>query len=170
MTLLRRRAIGFIFRCTIIYGIGGWLLLSFPNVLPKLPVVGPKFEKSIMKRISGHRQRAAQLQAIIDATHDEFGRPPLVITRYYMDAALDAFYLPGHPQVFNAGTMTGQRPTSYDFWPSNDLSSPALLNRSAVMDGYSPTHPWDQVLRFDSITPVTGAKIFQARNYRGIAR
>lgn len=166
---VRRRggALPFVFRCTIIYGIGGWLLLSFPNVLPKLPMVGPKFEKSIMKRISGHRQHAVALQAIIAATRDESGRPPLLITRYYMDAALDAFYLPRHPQVFNAGTMTGQRPTSYDFWPANDLSVPSLLGRSAVMDGYSPAHPWDQVLRFDSITPIPGAKIFQARGYRG---
>ena len=66
--------------------------------------------------------------------------------------------------------MTGQRPTSYDFWPSNDLSSPALLGRSAVMDGVSPTHPWEQVLRFDSIRPAAGVKIFQARDYRGVAR
>ena len=166
----RRSALPLVFRCTIIYGIGGWLLLSFPNVLPKLPIVGPKFEKSIMKRISGHRAHAAALQAVIDATHDDSGRPPLIITRYYMDAALDAFYLPGHPQVFNAGTMTGQRPTSYDFWPSNDLSSPSLFGRSAVMDGYSPTHPWDHVLRFDSITPIPAAKIFQARGYHGLAR
>jgi 4-amino-4-deoxy-L-arabinose transferase-like glycosyltransferase len=170
ITMQRRSAFPLVLRCTIIYGIGGWLLLSFPNVLPKLPVVGPKFEKSVMKRISGHRQRAAALQAIIDATRDDSDRPPLVITRYYMDAALDAFYLPGHPQVFNAGAMTGQRPTSYDFWPSNDLSSPALLGRSAVMDGVSPTHPWEQVLRFDSIRPAAGVKIFQARDYRGVAR
>jgi hypothetical protein len=166
----QRSAMRLAFRAAIIYGVGGWLVLSFPNVLPKLPVVGPKFEKSVMKRISGHRQKAAALQAIIDATHDDTGRPPLIITRYYMDAALDAFYLPGHPSVFNAGTMTGQRATSYDFWPSNDLSSPSLVGRTAVLDGYSPTHPWDHVLRFDSITPVPGVKVFQAHGYRGVAR
>jgi hypothetical protein len=66
--------------------------------------------------------------------------------------------------------MTGQRPTSYDFWPANDLSSPSLIGRSAVLDGYSPTHPWDHVLRFDTITPIAGVKVFQAHGYRGVAR
>jgi len=154
----------------VVYGLCGWLLLSFPNVLPMLPVVGPKFEKSVMRRISGHRRKAAELQAALGANRDQQGRLPIVVTRYYMDAALDAFYLPGHPTVFNAGTMTGQRPTSYDFWPGNDLRSPAIVGRTAILDGHSPTHPWDQVLRFEQLTPTAEGRLFVGRDYRGIAR
>jgi len=144
-------------------------VLSFPNFLAALPVVGANFEKSVIKRLAGHREKARQIQALIDANHDDQGRPPLVITRYYMDAALDAFYLPGHPNVFNAGTLTGQRPTSYDFWPANDLSSPALLGRSAILDGHSPTRPWDHVLRFESVVRVDNTNHFIGRSYAGLA-
>jgi hypothetical protein len=95
----------------VVYGLIGWLVLSFPSFLTALPVVGANFEKSVMKRLAGHRENARQIQALIEANRDDQGRPPPVITRYYMDAALDAFYLPGHPNVYNAGTLTGQRPT-----------------------------------------------------------
>jgi hypothetical protein len=154
----------------VVYGVIGWLVLSFPNFLAAIPVVGANFEKSVIKRIVGHRQKARQLQAMIDANRDEQGRPPLVITRYYMDAALDAFYLPGHPNVYNAGTLTGQRPTSYDFWPANDLSAPSLLGRIAILDGHSPTRPWEHILRFESIDRVDDSNRFIGRGYGGLAR
>jgi hypothetical protein len=155
-------------RATLLYGLGGWLVVSFPTFLASLPVVGPKFEKSVMRRVSGHRAHAAELGRFIDANPDLNGRAPLVITRYYMDAALDAFYLPGHPVVINAGTLTGQRPTSYDYWADNDLTDPALLGRNAVMDGGSPTRPWPTVLKFDVLRRVPDAHYTIGTGYRGV--
>jgi hypothetical protein len=154
-------------RIWLIYGAAGCLLISFPNVLSALPVVGGKFEQRVMKRVTGHREHATELQTLIDANHDPQGRPPLIITRYYMDTALDAFYLPGRPHVFDAGVLTGQRPTSYEFWPDNDLSSAELLGRSAVLDGFSPTRPWDRVLRFRSLRRIEGTRCFVAEGYQG---
>jgi 4-amino-4-deoxy-L-arabinose transferase-like glycosyltransferase len=164
----RRRLLTESYKIALGYGAAGWFILCFPNLLCRLPVVGASFERSVMRRIAGHQRDAQGLDAIIVSNVDSQGRPPIIITRYYQDAALDAYYLPGRPKVYNAGTLTGQRMTSYDFWPDLSLTSPQLLGRTAVLDGGSPTRPWPLVLRFDRIRPIEGTRRFVGVSFGGV--
>ncbi len=150
------------------YGAIAWVIIAFPNMLGHLPYLGGMFQGSVLKRISGHRAHAAELAARIDSHRDPSGLPTIVITRYYQEASLDAFYLPGQPVVFNAGTATGQRMTSYDFWPATDVNAPELKGRYAVLDGHSPTRPWDTVIKYKSLLRVPKTKFTLVTGYGGL--
>ena len=50
-----------------------------------------------------------------------------------MDAALDAFYLPGHPVTTTYGKYVGKRSTTFDQWPDTSLDNPAHLERSLLV-------------------------------------
>ncbi|HMB96118.1 MAG TPA: hypothetical protein VKK61_08780, partial [Tepidisphaeraceae bacterium] len=149
----------------IIYGIGGWLVLSFPTVLSHLPVVGARFEKSIIRRFTGHREAAAELRSVLENLKTPDGRAPLVVTRHYMQAALDCFYLPDHPVIYTAGKYLGKRSTTFDQWPDTNLENPALYGRTLLLDGEGDI-PWERALIFDKREPVTN-EYFIAANYRG---
>src|SRR4051812_1186630 len=71
----------------VVYGLIAWLLLSFPTVLGRLPLVGQRVQTTLLKRITGHREAAADLQAELAALSTPRGRPPPLATRHYMPAA-----------------------------------------------------------------------------------
>jgi 4-amino-4-deoxy-L-arabinose transferase-like glycosyltransferase len=150
----------------IIYGLGGWLILSFPNALAALPVAGPWFQRAVLKRISGHRAEALALRAALDSVSTPDALPPHIVARHYQNASLFAFYLPGHPPVSAAGSYLGHRPSSFDQWPDTTLDNPDLIGRSLLLEGKSDTK-WDQALRFDRIEPIVEDKFYFATNYRG---
>ena len=151
----------------LVYGVAGALAISFPQVLARLPGLHRVIERSFLARATGHRRDAAELWRLVEAARKEGDPPPLVITPYYMTAALDAFYLPGHPTVYNAGTPLGARMTAYDFWPDTDLSDPALAGRNAVLHG-KPNQQWAKALRFDRIDQLPGAACCRGKHYRGV--
>jgi undecaprenyl-diphosphatase len=150
----------------VVYGVIGSLLLAFPGVLLHVPVLGPVVERPFAK-LSGHRANAAQLQAVLDEVRTTGGRPPIIVCRYYMTSALYAFYLPGHPTVYCAGTLLGKRPSAYDFWKQTDLDAAELRGRTAVLHG-GADYPWDRIFIFDHIAPVPQGDYSIGRDYRGV--
>jgi hypothetical protein len=154
----------------VIYGVAGWLVFSFPTALTHLPVFGAAARKSL-KRLTGHREEAAELQGVLAAVKTPDGRPPMLVSPYYMDAALDAFYLPGHPPVATAGAYLGKRSTTFDEWPDTSLENPALRGRTLLLTG-GPDVRWEDALNFDRREPIDaaamgGGRYWLAVNYRG---
>jgi hypothetical protein len=153
-------------RFAVAYGIGAALLLGFPTWLTHLPLP-KKTTASILEKMTAHRARAQSLDAARKSLVAATGRPPIFVARYYMNAALDAFYLPDHPTVFCAGTQFAKRPTAYDFWPATDLFDPALHGRDAVLDGHGP-RPWEGAFYFSRVESTPGGVIFLGRGYGGV--
>jgi hypothetical protein len=152
---------------TVGYGLVAWLILSFPTLIAALPVVGHSVRKGVLPRITGHRAAAAAVQAAREQARAQTGREPFVVARYYMTAALYAFYLPDHPTVFNAGAQLGKRHTAYDYWPDTDLGAPALIGRDALLDGVG-AYPWEAVLRFGPAEAIGGGRFTLAHDYAGV--
>jgi len=152
---------------TVGYGLVAWLLLSFPVLLASLPVVGKSVRRAVLTKMTGHRAATALVQAARDDVRAQTGREPMLVARYYMTAALHAFYLPDHPVVFNAGAQLGKRHTAYDYWAETDLSAPALVGREALLDGVG-AYPWERVLRFGSAEPIDGGRFTLAHAYAGV--
>ena len=150
-----------------VYGLVGWGLIAFPNLISHLPIVGAAFESEIASRFQGHRAEAHRLATVLRNAETPQDATPIIITRYYMTAALYAFYLPDHPRVFSAGSLVGKHATSYDFWPDTDLRSPDLHGRTAILHG-EPSIPWDQVLSFGDIERIADGRYSIARNFRGL--
>ncbi len=151
------------------YGIVAWLVLSFPNMLARVPGVGSVISKSVLPRVSGHRERADRLQVVRATIRARDQRDPLIVSRYYMTAALYAFYLPDHPSVFNAGLYLGKQPSSYDFWADTSLTAPALRGRSVLLDGVGDL-AWDSVFRFESLRPLSEGRYWLGTGYGGPER
>ena len=151
----------------VVYGIAGWFLISFPTVLSHAPLVGPHLEKSLLRRFTGHRRAAQDLQAVLVSITPNDGRPPpQIVTTYYMDAALASFYLPGHPAVATAGKYLGKRSTTFDQWPDTDLTNPALRRRPLLLIGANESR-WREALVFDRAQPLAGGRFLLATNYQG---
>jgi hypothetical protein len=155
-----------VWNALLIYGIAGGLVIAFPNVLKFIPVVGPRVERSVLKRFTGHREAAAQLSLQLATIHTPDGRPPVIVTRHYMQAGLYSFYLPGHPSVCTAGKYLGKRSTTFDFWPDTDLSRPEFHGRTLLLDGEGDV-PWDRALLFTTIEPLANGRYFLATNFQG---
>lgn len=151
----------------VAYGIGGWLLLSFPNALAYFPIVGPRVEKSLLKRVSGQRALARDVDAARAMIKTPDGAPPLIVTPYYMDASLLAFYLPDHPRVFTAGKYLGKRSTTFDQWSDTNLENSALLGRSLLLVSGRHQTNWQQALKCDLPQRVDETPFLLAANYGG---
>jgi hypothetical protein len=149
----------------VAYGLAGGLLLSFPNVLGRLPLAGAFFQRTVLKRIQGHRAEAAELRRAVDSAVTPDGRPPHIVAHHYQKASLFAFYLPGHPPV-SAGGYAGHRRSSFDEWPDTRLDNPALFGRCLLLEGKGDTR-WDGALLFDRLDTVVEDKFYLAVNYRG---
>jgi 4-amino-4-deoxy-L-arabinose transferase-like glycosyltransferase len=153
-------------RLAVGYGVGAALLLGFPTWLTRLPLP-KKTTAAILEKMTGHRAHAQALDAARQSLVAVRGRQPIFIARYYMTAALDAFYLPDHPTVFCAGTQFGKRSTAYDFWAGTDLFDPALHGRDAALDGHGP-RPWGGAFYFSQVEGLPGGVIFLGREYGGV--
>jgi hypothetical protein len=150
------------------YGVVAWVCLSFPTLVARLPIVGRPVARGVLPKLTGHREAALRLDA---ARREARARPtsgePVVVARYYMTAALYAFYLPDHPVVMNAATQLGKRRTAYDFWADTDLSSPAVVGRDLLLDGVG-AYPWDRILRFGRAESIDGGHYTLVHDYAGV--
>jgi hypothetical protein len=151
---------------TLAYGVAGCFFVAYPTVLPHLPIIGPRFQKSLIVRFTGHREDAAELEQTLATIKTPDGQPPLIVARHYMQAGLYRFYLPDHPTCFTAGKYLGKRSTTFDQWADTNMENPQLLGRTLLLDGEGDV-PWEQALLFDRREPIGGGKYFLAFNYRG---
>ena len=147
------------------YGVVAALVIAFPNMLAHIPVVGPKLA-SPLSRITGHRAAARQAQAVLTRMTAETGRPPTLVTRHYMTAALYAFYLEDHPAVCTAAAQMGGRPTAYDFWPETNLGAKGLRGHALLLDGVRGD-PWASILRFGRLRAIDDGRWWLGVDYQG---
>lgn len=141
----------------LIYGVVGWVVVAFPNLLAASAWLGPYVPQ---ERFTGHRGRAARVDELAGRTGSLTAstRPtnladeadPLLIFTNYQAAALHAFYGAGQPRVFNASSLLGGRRSAYDLWPDADLSDSRLRGRLAALIG-GDVEDWRAALRFGSI-------------------
>ncbi len=149
----------------VVYGMGGWLLICFPNVLTHLPLVGAKLNHSVVSRITGHRAAAAELERVLAGVQTRDGQPPVVVTRHYMLACLDAYYLPGHLTMHTAGKYLAKRSTTFDQWDDTRLDNPALYGRTLLLISDGDV-PWEKGLKFGKRTRIS-KDYSLAENYQG---
>jgi hypothetical protein len=140
----------------IVIMFGGWAL-HLPGA-EHLPGVG---------RISGHRQRAAEVHAAAVPMADRAGERPFIVADHYQHASLLAFYLPGQPKVYCAASRMGKRINPYDHFGDVDLAGPGLRGRSAVLVD-SGIGQWHKTLAFDRIEKLEHARgLFAGYGYAG---
>jgi hypothetical protein len=150
-----------------VYGLGAWLVISYPTFLAHLPKVGPKIQRSLLARFTGQRAAAAELQQVLGDLHTRREADPLIVTRHYSVAVRYTFYLPGHPTVYTAGKYLAKRSTTFDQWDDTRLDNPALYGRSLLLCSQGDV-PWERGLIFDlPAEPLDDGKFSLARNYRG---
>ena len=151
----------------LVYGCGAWVLISFAPAIRRIPYAGRIVPHSAVKRGEGHRAHAAWLVAKMNELRTPNGPAPVLIAGHYMQAALDAFYLPGQPTVYDADVLQGKHPTSYEYWTATDLNDPALLGRPVLLDGSDATQ-WTDALKLNNFRTV-GRRLYAAESYDGIA-
>lgn len=138
----------------------GPALLKVPE-LSKIDLI-----KRASKRNTGARQHALDVAAIAEAHRDAAGRLPLLIASRYQEASLLAYYMPGHPIVFCAGSHLGSRRTAYDFFADTNLADPALRGRTALFIG-GDLEDWKQGFHFASIESVPGSDVRLVNDFEG---
>jgi len=109
----------------------GMLALGPLARLPGLARVVP------LHRLTGHRARARQVEAVLVAERAR-GGDPFVVATGYGETSLLAYYLPGHPRVLCASHAFGGRRTAYDYFDDTALDGPSLRGRTAVLVGAPP--------------------------------
>jgi hypothetical protein len=87
-------------------------------------------------RLRGWREFGAACGHHLAALHPD----AFVLCADYQQTALAAFYTPGQPRTYYAGSYLGgdyrKRLTQYDMWDDRRLDRPDLLGRDAVYVGY----------------------------------
>jgi len=151
-----------VWNAMVVYGIIGTLLLAFPNVL----AINAHFRKSLLDRITGHREEAARIAKLLSEIHTPDGAPALLVTRHYMKACLLSFYMPDHPTVRTAAKYLGKRSTTFDQWTDTKMDNPELYGRTLLLIGDGDV-PWEQAIRFDTTQPTSRKHCWLAPNYRG---
>lgn len=134
------------------WGIATQLIVFFPTAVARLPVVGPLVP---LNRIVGALPMAERVQQAAAAVRAATGENPVVICGSAGRASQLAYYLPGQPTVYEAGSYLGGRPSAYDFFPETDLHDPALLGRPAVLVMDVPAR-WEMGFRFERVQGLGG--------------
>ena len=149
----------------VIYGLIGWGLISFAPALGRIPLLGKIVPRAVVRKSTGERARAATLAGQLDA----LGGQPFVIGSHYMQAALDGFYLPGQPTVYDADVLLGKHPTSYEYWRQTDLADPTLIGRRVLLDG-GDAKSWSAALKLEGLrlTGGTGRRRTYTAVYGGL--
>ncbi|CAN5357484.1 hypothetical protein BH09PLA1_BH09PLA1_23960 [soil metagenome] len=153
----------------IAYGIGGAVLIMFPTVLARLPLVGRNFEKSVVSRIHGSRDEAQSLLAIAKTIATPGARPPVIVTLHYMKASLYSFYAPDRDgiTITTSGGYLGSRPNNFDNWDDTRMSNPAMHGRSLLLVGGELERMRDQLIAGDVQRYDVERNLYLATNYQG---
>ena len=76
-----------------------------------------------LHRLTGHRERARQVEAVLEAERAR-GGDPFVLATGYGETSLLAYYLPSRPRVLCASHAFGGRRTAYDYFADTALDAP----------------------------------------------
>lgn len=136
------------------YGLAAAAGLCLLGPLSRLPGVGPAVP---IGRVSGARTLAAEVERV----RSGLGEDTFIVGSKYSMTALLAFYLPGRPTVYCAGSLMGDRRSAYDTLEATDLHAAALLGRDAVLVDHAGREPvaerWGGALRFEAVEGVSKA-------------
>ncbi|GJQ29374.1 MAG: hypothetical protein HBSAPP03_12580 [Phycisphaerae bacterium] len=160
---------------TVALGVAVALAIPDLSLVQRTPLVG-RFVP--VHRFTGADAIAARIARLMDDLRAREQGEPFVITTHYGRASQMAYYLPGRPVVFNAGSLMGTRKTQYDYWPDTNLRSPAVMEalhgRSAVALGGTRK---DWLRAFARVEPVASLGVnikkspptYLCSGYRGFA-
>ena len=124
----------------------------------------------------------AELGDAVGGELGALGPGAFVLCADYQTTGLMAFYVPGQPVTYCAGsyfTEDRKRYSQYDLWANRDLDRPALRGRDAVYVGYKSR---DVERAFDSVDRVREVRIevggltvrrftlWRCRGFRGMTR
>lgn len=170
----RRIPIRFAWRCSIVIGLAtlvGFMALPWLASRPQFGHLVP------IQRITGMRQLAQAATQRLQLLREQTGLEPFLVTEHYGRASQLAFYMPGHPTVYCAGSFVpGARKSQYDLWPQTNLRNPEtiqrLQDRPALIFGGQAKF-WMQ--GFDHVEdigplpgePKTNRTTYQALRFRG---
>jgi hypothetical protein len=123
--------------------------------------------------------------ATISAELKSLGPGAFVLCEDYMDASQLAFYLPGQPDTYFAGSYwidpaVRRRWTQFDLWPDRQLDRPELVGRNVVYVGtmaYAPLRQSfasvrrlpDITVRVDGIA-IRSWTVWECRGFKGMSR
>src|SRR5204863_9441855 len=125
-----------------------------------------RLHRSLIHKVSGHRDAAAELNTVLASVTPPGAEPPVIVTRYYMQAGLYCFYLPGHPPIRTAAKYLGKRSSTFAQWQDTRMDDPAIYGRTLLLVGEGDV-PWDKALIFDELQRIGNGSYFLAQNYRG---
>lgn len=157
-------------QCSIWIGLVIGVLLMRLDVATKIPFLG---EVTPVNRLMGAEKMAIATSDLVQKLEHETGQKPFVIAHHYGRASLMAFYMPDHPTVYCASSVTGGRKTQYDFWAHTDLSDLEKLgSRPAVLIGATEEQwqvAFDRVELFGQLNGESknGRQTFLGYGYRG---
>jgi hypothetical protein len=126
----------------------------------------------------------ADLGRRVGAEAAALGDDTFILCDSYMQTALMAFYVPGQPKTFYAGSYFARpsRLTQYDLWPDRRLDQPELIGRNAVYVGKGGPMPeplpsaFERVEKLPEIPVRTGGvvvetfKVWRCWGFRGLTR
>lgn len=151
-------------RFSVGFGVVSGVGVMSLNRLDRVPVLT---EVIPYHRLSGQRERAAEIDAAIRGVRERMGAEPFIIAHQYTRAALAAYYLSGRPPVRSAASFLGGRKSSYDFFDDTSLRDPALLGRPAILIGSEPER-WSGAFRFGGIEVLLPDAPRRPRVYLGL--
>lgn len=106
-------------------------------------------------RLIGHRELGQRLEQERLA----FPREPFILCEDYQTASLAAFYTPGQPRTFYAGSWFSdirlrRRLAQFDMWDDRRLDRPELLGRDAIYVGYLNDDIRSAFERVETLPPI----------------
>ena len=123
--------------------------------------------------------------ATVSAELLKLGPDSFVLCEAYEDASELAFYLPGHPRTYFAGSYwtnpaVRRRWTQFDLWPDRALDQPALRGRDAIYVGFAGYAPLKESFARmeklpDVVVRVKGMEVqrfslWKCRSFKGMDR
>jgi hypothetical protein len=124
----------------------------FPAVNRINATLGTKFNPAnvdVLMRLRGWRM----LGEHVGAQLQDLGPGAFVLCDDYQQTAEMAFYVPGQPKTYCAGSYyaDAKRHTQYDIWPDRRLDDPELIGRNAVFVGKGGSPPPDIATAFERV-------------------
>lgn len=147
--------------------VAGFVFLPALAEVPRLGQLVP------VQRLTGMRVLAAAASQRLGDLQDRTGLEPFLMSQHYGRASQLAFYMPGHPVVYCAGSLNpGARRSQYDLWARTDLRRPevneALRGRPALLFG-GEAQFWQTAFdRIEDVGPLPGEPKRNRTTYEGL--
>jgi hypothetical protein len=123
---------------TVVIGIGAHVVMRNTSFLiPPAKWIGLSGKAAAKFDALSQLRGWEELGGRVGEEQKNLGPAAMIWCDHYQQTALMAFYVPGRPRTFHAGTYFSdpQRMNQYSLWTDMDLSDPKLLGRNAIYLG-----------------------------------